>query len=117
MRNCKICKKEIRGRSDKIFCSTPCKNQYHIRLRAATAIASKKIDRILHRNRSILLEIIGKNTFQKKIPRILLEQKNFRFNYLTHFYKNKAGKTYHWVYDHAWVSFSSDEILIVKKER
>jgi len=74
-----------------------------------------KIDRILHRNRSILLEILGKNLIQKKVNRLVLEQKKFRFNYLTHFYINSEGKMYHWVYDFAWMSFSDDEVLIIRK--
>ena len=114
-KKCKICSKHIVGRKDKLFCSIRCKNYYHINLRKVTNIAALKIDRILHRNRSILLEIMGKNTIQKKVNRIILEQKKFRFNYLTHFHINSKGKTYHWVYDFAWMSFSDDEIYIIRK--
>jgi hypothetical protein len=114
-KKCKICSKKLLGRKDKLFCSIKCKNYYHTNLRRVTKIASLKIDRILHRNRSILLEIMGKNSKQKKIDRIILEQKKFRFNYLTHFYINKNGKTFHWIYDFAWMAFSDDEVLVVKK--
>ena len=58
---------------------------------------------------------MGKNAVQKKVNRIDLEQKKFRFNYLTHFYINSKGKTFHWIYDFAWMSFSDDEILIIRK--
>lgn len=114
-RTCKICSKLLRGRKDKVFCSVRCKNYYHVNLRRVTRINAVQIDRILHRNRSILLELVGKNTVQKKIPRLMLERKNFKFNYLTHFYINTKGKTYHYIYDFAWVSFSDDEVLIVRK--
>tara|TARA_R110002124_G_scaffold138576_6_gene302330 strand:- start:286755 stop:287129 length:375 start_codon:yes stop_codon:yes gene_type:complete len=114
-KKCKICSKKLYGRKDKIFCSVRCKNYYHVNLRRVTNIAAKEIDLILHRNRSILLEIMGKNLSQKKIPRVILEKKKFRFNYLTHLYTNSKGKTYHWVYDFGWMSFSTDEILIVRK--
>lgn len=114
-RKCKICSKFIVGRKDKLFCSVKCKNYYHVNLRRVTNEEAVKIDRILHRNRSILLEIMGKNAIQKKVSRITLEQKRFRFNYLTHFYINSRGKTFHWIYDFAWMSFSDDEILIVRK--
>lgn len=116
-KKCKICSNLIVGRKDKLFCSLRCKNYYHINLRKVTNIAALKIDRILHRNRSILLEIMGKNTIQKKVNRIILEQKKFRFNYLTHFHINSKGKTYHWVYDFAWMSFSDDEIYILRKRK
>ncbi|MCF6308833.1 MAG: hypothetical protein L3J09_12905 [Flavobacteriaceae bacterium] len=116
-KKCKICSNLIVGRNDKIFCSLRCKNYYHINLRKVTNIAALNIDRILHRNRSILLEIMGKNTIQKKVNRIILEQKKFRFNFLTHFHINSKGKTYHWVYDFAWMSFSDDEIYILRKRK
>lgn len=114
-KKCKICSHRIVGRLDKKFCSVRCKNYYHTNLRRVTNKASVKIDRILHRNRSILLEIMGKNLTRKKVARIELEHKKFRFNYLTHFHINKDGKTYHWIYDFAWMSFSDDSILVIRR--
>ena len=114
-KKCKICSTLIIGRKDKLFCSIKCKNYYHVNLRRVTNLEAIKIDRILHRNRSILLEIMGKNTIQKKVNRIILEQKKFRFNYLTHYHINSKGKTYHWIYDFAWMSFSDDQIYILRK--
>ncbi len=115
VKKCRICSKKLVGRKDKIFCSVKCKNYYHVNLRKATVIEALQIDRILHRNRSILLEIMGKKKMQMQIPRLLLEQKKFRFNYLTHYTVNSKGKTYHWIYDFAWMSFSNDEVLLVRK--
>ncbi len=111
-RKCKICSNPIVGRTDKIFCSVKCKNYYHTNLRKATNKATEKIDKILHRNRSILLEIMGKNKTQIKINRLILERKKFNFLYHTHLYVNSKGKTYYYVYDFAWMSFSDDEVLI-----
>lgn len=112
---CRICSKPIVGRSDKKFCSVRCKNYYHTNLRRVTDMEVKEINTILHRNRSILLEILGRNSTQKKIPRIALEKKKFRFKYLTHYHVNSHGKTFHYVYDMAWMTFSDDEILIIRK--
>jgi YHS domain-containing protein len=117
MKKCKICSKEISGRSDKKFCSTKCKNYYHVNLRKATAVAVKEIDKKLHRNRSILLEILGKHKTQNKIPRIELEKRKFSFKYHTHININSAGKTYYFLYDIAWMEFSDDEILIVRRNK
>ncbi len=114
---CKICKKEFAGRSDKIFCSLGCKNEYNSRLRKATQTEAKKIDDILHRNRSILLEIMGKYKTQIKIDRILLDKKKFNFNYMTGYYINKEGKVYHHIYDFSYMTFSSEQVLIVRKRR
>jgi hypothetical protein len=112
---CKICNKLVKGRSDKKFCSQRCKNYYHVNLRKVTAIAVKDIDTILHRNRSILLEVLGKNSLQKKVPRIIFEKKKFNFKYNTHSHVNSHQKTFYWVYDFGWMSFSDDEVLIVRK--
>jgi len=112
---CKICKKKLVGRPDKIFCSSKCKNYYHRNLKKVTDIEVEEINKILHRNRSILLEILGKRKVQIKIKRIILEKKKFHFKYITHFHINKNGKMYHYVYDFAWMEFSDDEILIIHR--
>ncbi|WP_339611211.1 hypothetical protein [uncultured Planktosalinus sp.] len=114
-KTCKICKKILRGRTDKLFCSVGCKNYYHTQLRKASNRAAQQIDEYLKRNHGILLELIGKNKTQIKIYRTRLEQKKFRFKYHTHFHINSKGKMFHYVYDIAWMEFSDDEILIVKK--
>ena len=114
-RQCKICKKPIVGRHDKIFCSVNCKNAYHVQLRRATAQVVKNTDKILHRNRSILLEVMGKNARQKKVNRQILDAKKFNWKYFTGTYVNSQEKLYNIVYDFAWMEFTDGEILIVKR--
>ena len=112
-----MCKKNIIvGRSDKIFCSLKCKNKYHKKLRNATLNVAQKIDLLLHRNRSILLEIMGKKQQKLKVKRFILEKKKFRFKYHTHFHINSSGKMYKYIYDFAWMEFSDDEILIIRNK-
>lgn len=114
-RKCKICEKTIKGRADKIFCSTHCKNEYHKKLRYASKSAAIEINGYLKRNYAILLEILGKNKTQIKVYRNLLEKKKFRFKYHTHFHINSKNKMFYYVYDLAWMEFSDDEILVVRK--
>ncbi len=113
--HCKICKKTLKGRSDKKFCSVECKNYYHTQIKKVNTQATQKIDSILHRNRIILLEILGKHRKQLKIKRNLLDQKKFNFHYHTHTYLNNQGKTYYYVYDFGYMLFSDQEVLIVRK--
>lgn len=115
MNKCKICSNEIIGRSDKLFCSVKCKNYYHTNLRKVTRKAVTDIDNILHRNRSILLEVLGKHKTQKKVKRMVLDKKKFNFKYHTHVTRNSRGKLYFYLYDHAWMEFSDNEVLIIKK--
>jgi predicted nucleic acid-binding Zn ribbon protein len=112
IRKCKICKKDILGRTDKQYCSAKCKSEYNHRLQKVTKSATAEIDKILHRNRSTLLEIMGKNITQMKIPRVKLDKKKFNYSYITHFHVNNQGKTVQYVYDFSWMIFSDQEVLI-----
>ena len=116
-RKCKMCQEPIQGRSDKIFCSVNCKTEYHHKLRRATAVEVVEINKILARNRSILLEILGKNIAQKKVPRLMLDKKKFNYKYHTHIHRNSMGKLFFYVYDFAWMEFSDNEILIIRKKK
>jgi hypothetical protein len=115
VRKCKICGNKLRGRQDKVFCSLKCKNYYHTHLRYASIKAAKRINEYLKRNHGILLEMLGKNKSQIKVYRNRLEDKRFRFKYHTHTHINSKGKTFHYVYDLAWMEFSDDEILVIRK--
>lgn len=111
-RICRLCKQPFTGRTDKIFCTPTCKATYHLKLNKVTLKASSRIDAILHRNRSILLEIMGKNSTQKKVSKTLLDSKKFHFGYITHYHLNSQNKTVHYVYDYSYIIFSDQEVLI-----
>lgn len=113
---CRLCKRTFRGRKDKKFCSIQCKNDYHTQLRKATKEATKSTDKILHRNRSIILEIMGNRSKKKEIPTEVLANKNFKFNYHTGTYENAKGKRYHIIYDFAWMEFSRGKVLIIRRD-
>jgi predicted nucleic acid-binding Zn ribbon protein len=112
IRKCKMCKAPFEGRSDKIFCSANCKAIYHVKLKKVTNEATDLIDKILHRNRSTLLEIMGKSATSKKIDKKLLDAKKFNWTYITHYHINKQGKTVHYVFDFSYIVFSDQEVLI-----
>ncbi len=102
-------------RANKMFCSVKCKNYYHRHLRFVSQKAAIRINEYLKRNHGILLEIIGKNKSQIKVYRNVLSDKKFRFKYHTHTQVNSKHKTFHYIYDLAWMEFSDDEILIIRK--
>jgi len=109
---CRLCKKIFKGRSDKIFCTVKCKSTYHTLLSRATTEETIQIDKILHRNRSILLEIIGKNMVYKKVSKELLDAKNFKYSYVTSYHLNTRKKMINYVYDFSWAVFSDHKIII-----
>lgn len=110
--NCKLCKKKFTGRSDKIFCTIQCKSTYHNLLDKATKKATGEIDKILHRNRSILLEILGKNRNYRKVKKELLDKKKFNYTYVTAYHLNSQNKMVNYMYDFKWSIFSDQEIAI-----
>ena len=115
-KTCRQCGQEMQGRADKKFCSTDCKNRYHIETRHATRDAVIEIDGYLHRNREILALLMG-NAMKIEIDRLVLSRTGFRYEYHTGTYLNKEGKTYRLVYDFAWMDFSDQKVLIVRKKR
>ncbi len=115
-KTCKLCKKTITGRSDKMFCGIDCKNSYNMQLRQVTNIATTKTDRILHRNRSIILEIIGKNTKQKKINKSQLDNKRFNYTHITGYHLNSKGKMVHHLYDFSYAMFSDQGVIIYRRQ-
>jgi hypothetical protein len=82
--------------------------------KARTKSDVKIIDQFLHRNRIILSTLMGDSRKEMFDKMILLKAK-FRFEFHTGHYLNKEGKTYWLVYDYAWMEFSDQKILVVKK--
>lgn len=114
--HCAICRKLFVGREGKKFCSIACKSTYHKRLRKVNNKATILIDKILHRNRSILLEIMGKHKSKIKVPRSALDKKRFNYKYFTSRTVNSQNKEYFHLYDFAYMEFSNEEVLIVRKK-
>ena len=98
MNNCLACDKKIIGRSDKRFCDPYCKSAYHYKKnKEDTTNVYHKIDKQLKLNRSLLKKYnqAGKAT----IRATTLIDKGFNPNFFTHFWKNKKGQVYLFVYE------------------
>lgn len=115
---CQICKKQMRGRADKKFCSIKCKNQFHQEKRKQNIPIIKEIDQILHHNRE-LCETLWKNypDLKMRVPKITLERMGFNFSHYTGSMKNSQGKWYHYVYDYAWMEFSTQDVMLIKMKK
>jgi len=113
-RTCLLCDAPFRGRPDKKYCSASCKNRYNHLRRRKTRTEVKRIDAFLHRNREIIEEILGKAR-KKMVPRRRLDRMGFRYSYITGLYFNKEGKMYRNVYNYAYMEFSDQEVLIVRR--
>ncbi len=115
MRKCRQCKKKVHGRADKIYCSIKCKNDYARQMRWRNKDECKVVDTYLHRNRTVLIELMKNKSKQTTVNKTVLDKKKFRFNYCTSTYENAQGKRYHIVYDFAWMKFSNGKVLIIRR--
>ncbi|MFN0215902.1 MAG: hypothetical protein ACKVT2_16710, partial [Saprospiraceae bacterium] len=66
------------------------------------------------RNREILATLMGESK-KEMFDRAILTRAKFKWEYMTSIYKNKEGKWYHLVYDFAWMEFTDQQILVVRK--
>ena len=115
VKTCLQCEKPLHGRSDKRFCSVECKHAWNAARRRTTRSVTDEIDNILHRNREILAMLMGEKTNKMEVERLVLDRAGFNFKYITGINTNSQGKLYHYVYDFAWMEFSKQLVLIVRK--
>lgn len=111
---CRTCEKPVVGRSDKCFCSPGCKNFHHSERRKNSRDSVHEIDSLLHRNREILANLLGDNQ-KEMIDRQVLVKAGFEFDFMTNVYWNRALEMYRIVYDFAWMDFTDQRVVIVRK--
>ena len=107
MDNCLACNKKIEGRSDKRFCDPYCKSAYHYKKnKEDNSNVYYKIDKQLKLNRSLLKKYnqAGKATIRATI----LIDRGFNPNFFTHFWKNKKGQVYLFVYEFGFLKTSEN---------
>lgn len=110
-KTCIECGDEIRGRSDKKFCSDQCRNAYNNKLNQDANNLVRNVNGILKKNRRILQELNpgGKKTVHKD----KLLEKGFNFNYLTGVLKTKEGKEYRFCYEHGYLELDNGFYVLV----
>jgi len=110
---CLTCGKPLRGRTDKKFCDTGCKNEHNNRLQHEEREAIKSIDRILKHNRRVLKQWLGECSTRLVSTKGLLHA-GFRFDYHTHQFINRQSDHYVFCYDYGYLSLGDGRCLIVK---
>lgn len=97
-RKCLECDKLLEGRADKRFCDPYCKSAYHYKKsQSETPKFYIKVQQQLKLNRKFLKNYnkAGKATVRSEV----LIQQGFNPNFFTHYWKNKKGDTYLFVYE------------------
>lgn len=112
---CLFCGEKLRGRADKKFCDSGCRNSYNNQKYTVVSNTVRNISNRLKKNRRILMEILPEEETTKKTNRDYLNKKGFDFQYFTHIYTTKKGKIYHYVFDMGYLDLGDDWFLIVRK--
>jgi predicted nucleic acid-binding Zn ribbon protein len=113
-RYCPECGKEIIGRADKTFCSSPCRNNYNNTINKDSTNLMRNINNALRRNYKIMEELnVG---VRATTTRKVLLKKKFDFSVYTSILEAKTGKTYYVVYDLVYQELDDDVFLIFQSD-
>lgn len=101
-RFCRECNSPRTGRSDKKFCDAYCKSAFHYRRDREDTSFYLQVDRQLKKNRKLLKAY---NRAGKAIVRaeVLLDL-GFHPKFFTHYWKNKNGDLYLFVYEYGFLT-------------
>lgn len=111
---CLDCGEVIKGRSDKKFCNDLCRNSYNNKLNSDTTNYVRNINNILRKNRRILDENLKGET--TTLPKQILIDKGFNFNYYTNTIRTKNNHQYVYCYEFGYLPLENNMILIVKRK-
>jgi len=114
-KTCPVCQSSVKGRSDKVFCSTKCKSIHQYETRQEKEAFYLEVDRQLKVNRKVLktYNLSGFTTVRKK----RLIDDGFDPNFFTHYWKNSNGDIYLFVYDYGFLDLKKsgkEKYLIVQ---
>ena len=111
---CLSCSKLLKGRIDKKFCDSFCRNQYNNKLSIENNFTVRQINRYLKHNRRILFEFFSEGKERVRIPREVLIEKSFSFRYYTHQVKTRKGTVYRFCYEYGYLMLY-DDVVIIKR--
>lgn len=110
MRFCPICGTQLKGRSDKKFCSDKCRN-IHFNRNKQKLDCINIINRTLKRNRKILEELNPGGT--TLVHKSILTNKGFDFNYYTSTELSKSGGIQVYCYDYGYAVLENDFLALI----
>jgi len=114
LKECLVCGKPLKGRSDKKFCNDYCRNVYNNQAKAVDNGIIRNINNALKKNRQILASLIETEKITVRIHRDQLVNLGFQFKWHTHLYTTQKGATYYFCYDYGYLPTSGDGCLVVR---
>lgn len=116
MRNCFNCGEVLVGRVDKKFCDSYCKSAFHYKEKQKNENKFyRRVESQIKLNRRLLKEFnkSGKSTVRSD----LLLNKGFSPDFFTHYWKNKKGEVYLFVYEFGFLRVKQngrDKFVLVR---
>jgi hypothetical protein len=111
-KKCLECNDFINGRSDKKFCSDACRTAHHNKTKTDNLPAIREVNRILIRNRTILLNCSQQR--KRKLTEDYLLARGFNFNYCTHIVHGPRGESRVFCYEIGYARSEKNSISLVK---
>ncbi len=103
-KKCPICSSVVKGRTDKIFCSTKCKSIDQYEKRQETEVFYLRVERQLRTNRKILKRHNKSGFTTLRKSKLIAE--GFDPKFFTHYWKNHKGEVYLFVYEYGFLKKS-----------
>ncbi len=103
-RYCQCCAQVLHGRMDKKFCDEGCRNNFNNQQNSVENKEIRIINRILKRNRAILLALFALEKKPTKVDRECLLLEGFNFRYMTQQGVGSDGQSYQICYDVGLIS-------------
>jgi len=116
MRYCQSCSQVLYGRLDKKFCDEGCRNNFNNQQNSIQNKEIRIINRVLKRNRVILLAILSLGKKPTVVGKEYLLLEGFNFRYMTHQGVGSDGQLYPFCYDVGLVSLKNREYQIVHEK-
>ncbi len=107
MKKCPVCEIEIKGRSDKKYCSLKCKSADQYQKHKREEVLYHVIDKQLKINRK-LLKAYNKSGLSS-IRKTKLIAEGFNPNYFTHYWKSSKGEVYLFCYEYGFLNLKGDK--------
>lgn len=115
-RVCLVCRKPLKGRSDKKFCDDHCRNLYNNQLKSGKNLYIRYINKILKRNRRVLESLAPINKKPFKVSREKLLRLGFSFDYFTHMDSDEKGDIYKYCYDYGYLAIEDNQFQVVRRK-
>ena len=112
-RFCLCCGLGLHGRTDKKFCDDGCRNTFNNQQNSVQNKEIRLINRILKRNRAILLGLLALEKKPTKVDRECLLLEGFNFRYMTQHGVGSNGQSYQICYDVGLIPEQNTNYLIV----